>query len=581
MQNKIQRKGIMIGLLLLYFSASVAPVLKADPITWNAQLTCTNAGGQRDYVVLGEAPDAHDGPPPDTNDVVKPPAPMPPYIRVWLDDNLPIPYDNLWEDYRFYPAVSKVWNLTVQWWPSSGSSPTNITMTWDPTEVHDSEYTSVTLCENNETPLQDMLLNGSYMFSCPAYIPQNFKIICSNITNKPPYTPNTPNPMNDSTDESVTTDLSWSGGDPDPGDTVTYDVYFGMSSSPPKVVGNQSGLSYDPGTMDYQTTYYWKIVAWDNHGAFAVGPLWSFTTRTPKEYTLTITTVGSGLVTKNPDQIVYYYGDVIQLTAFADIGWTFNKWSGDLIGSNNPVNITIDGNKSVTATFTQNEYTLIIATEGSGSVVKNPDQAIYHYNDVVQLSAFADIGWTFNKWSGDLIGSNNPVNITIDGNKSVTAIFTSSLASIANEYPVNASFSVERPPVYLQALVNDSKARTMNILIRWENHQGTWVTLSSFTSVGNGTYNYLPSGNDWIWGNTIYIWSVNVSNGVGWTNETYHYITNGSRYDVNNNNEVNFQDAGLVWTHRTSLIPYDGLYDVNGNGQVNFQDAGLTWIHRD
>jgi hypothetical protein len=35
---------------------------------------------------------------------------------------------------------------------------------------------------------------------------------------------------------------------------------------------------YDPGTMIYGTTYYWKIVAWDNHGASAAGPVWHFTT---------------------------------------------------------------------------------------------------------------------------------------------------------------------------------------------------------------------------------------------------------------------------------------------------------------
>ncbi len=40
-------------------------------------------------------------------------------------------------------------------------------------------------------------------------------------------------------------------------------------------------------------------------------------------------------------------------------------------------------------------------------------------------------------------------------------------------------------------------------------------------------------------------------------------------------------DAGLVWIHRTSEVDYDGIYDVNSDGQVNFQDAGLTWVNRD
>ena len=100
--------------------------------------------------------------------------------------------------------------------------------------------------------------------------------------NQPPNVPNSPNPSNNSINVSVNIDLSWSGGDPDGGDVVTYDVYFGTSSSPPKIgVGNQSGTLYDPGTMGYVTTYYWRIVAWDNHGSPANGPLWTFETSSP------------------------------------------------------------------------------------------------------------------------------------------------------------------------------------------------------------------------------------------------------------------------------------------------------------
>jgi hypothetical protein len=95
--------------------------------------------------------------------------------------------------------------------------------------------------------------------------------------NEPPNPPSSPNPANGSTDVSITTDLSWTGGDPN-GDPVTYDVYFGTTNPPSKVVSNQSGTSYDTGTMNYGTTYYWKIFAWDNHGASAAGPLWHFTT---------------------------------------------------------------------------------------------------------------------------------------------------------------------------------------------------------------------------------------------------------------------------------------------------------------
>ncbi len=97
-------------------------------------------------------------------------------------------------------------------------------------------------------------------------------------TNRPPNIPSSPDPSNGFLGASIDTNLSWTGGDPD-GNPVTYDVYFGTSSPPPKIISNQSGTSYDPGDMQYVTLYYWRIVAWDNHSASAVGPLWNFTTR--------------------------------------------------------------------------------------------------------------------------------------------------------------------------------------------------------------------------------------------------------------------------------------------------------------
>ena len=41
----------------------------------------------------------------------------------------------------------------------------------------------------------------------------------------------------------------------------------------------------------------------------------------------------------------------------------------------------------------------------------------------VELTAVADAGWQFSGWSGDLTGADNPATITMDGDKSVAAIF--------------------------------------------------------------------------------------------------------------------------------------------------------------
>jgi len=95
--------------------------------------------------------------------------------------------------------------------------------------------------------------------------------------NDPPNTPSNPSPSDNSLSISIDTDLSWECSDPD-SDPLTYDVYFGTSSNPPLVNSNQSETTYDPGTLDYNNDYYWKIVAHDDHSNQTVSDVWEFTT---------------------------------------------------------------------------------------------------------------------------------------------------------------------------------------------------------------------------------------------------------------------------------------------------------------
>ena len=145
----------------------------------------------------------------------------------------------------------------------------------------------------------------------------------------------------------------------------------------------------------------------------------------PPAYSLTVAVnpPAGGSVTRNPDLSVYELGTIVNLTAVPPAGWSFSGWSGTFSSSANPVSVIINGTTSVTATFTQIEYTLSITVVGSGSV--DPSSAgPYHYGDVVWLTANAALGWSFSAWSGDASGSNLMVPVTMNGNKAVTATFT-------------------------------------------------------------------------------------------------------------------------------------------------------------
>ena len=66
-------------------------------------------------------------------------------------------------------------------------------------------------------------------------------------------------------------------------------------------------------------------------------------------------TVGNGLVIVDPDQASYVCGEVVTLTATADPGWEFSGWSGAASGSANPLQLPVDGDKKITATFVEVE----------------------------------------------------------------------------------------------------------------------------------------------------------------------------------------------------------------------------------
>jgi hypothetical protein len=87
----------------------------------------------------------------------------------------------------------------------------------------------------------------------------------------------------------------------------------------------------------------------------------------------------------------------------------------------------------VAGSSTQEQYTLAVNVVGSGSVIRNPDQATYSSGAVITLTAMPAAGWTFAGWSGDLAGSANPQALTSDANKVVTATFT---VTGVNEAPV-------------------------------------------------------------------------------------------------------------------------------------------------
>ena len=95
----------------------------------------------------------------------------------------------------------------------------------------------------------------------------------------------------------------------------------------------------------------------DNPASITIDGNKSITAKFIQGYTFAVDTIGSGTVTRYPDQATYLPGQQVTLTAFPGTNWEFSAWSGACTGSGACV-VTMDRSKFITATFTQKQFTL-------------------------------------------------------------------------------------------------------------------------------------------------------------------------------------------------------------------------------
>ncbi|MHC4726837.1 MAG: LamG-like jellyroll fold domain-containing protein, partial [Planctomycetota bacterium] len=86
-----------------------------------------------------------------------------------------------------------------------------------------------------------------------------------------------PNPSKGAVDVTQTPVLTWA-----PGLGATHEIYFGTDAGAleKKASGNLGSESFEPGQLEWNTTYYWRVDEANNANTDSpwTGPLWSFTT---------------------------------------------------------------------------------------------------------------------------------------------------------------------------------------------------------------------------------------------------------------------------------------------------------------
>ncbi len=229
--------------------------------------------------------------------------------------------------------------------------------------------------------------------------------------------------------------------------SVRYHVTLnGLNGS---VATNPAGTDFDSGTVVTLTAspnIGYSFTSWTGsaQGTNAVTHIIMTSAQTVianfsiKKYSVTANIsadVGSftGSVLRNPDATSYDSNSVVTLTAPVDNRYTFTGWSGSgTSGTQNPLDVTMNASKTITATYTLKKYALTLTSSpaAGGSLSPTPAASTYNHGSSVTINASANMGYHFSAWSGDATGTTSPTSVVMDGAKSVTAIFALDAPSI-------------------------------------------------------------------------------------------------------------------------------------------------------
>ena len=196
--------------------------------------------------------------------------------------------------------------------------------------------------------------------------------------------------------------------------TLAIVMLLGLGNTP-EVVAETDPLHFDPAPSEVNR--HWASVQSTN----------AITTHT---LTININPANTGTVNRNPagspgpgsNQFIYEEGEVVSLSAVnSEPGWEFESWSGVDASSNpnvSPADVTMDGDKSVTANFAMGCYQLVLGHLGSGT---NPtpsptnstgcNSGFYHMGEVITLQANPAAHWQVQpgSWTGTQNGTSNIV----------------------------------------------------------------------------------------------------------------------------------------------------------------------------
>jgi hypothetical protein len=152
-------------------------------------------------------------------------------------------------------------------------------------------------------------------------------------------------------------------------------------------------------------------------------------------HTVTFIEGANGSITGTLVQVVDHGNDCTAVTAEPNANYHFTGWTGDYVGSDNPLTIqNVTADMTITANFVIDQKTLTCSSTVGGSVtVPGEGTFQYDYGSDVNIVAISDTNYQFVNWTGTAVTAGKVTNpnvasttVQVDGNYIVVANFEDS-----------------------------------------------------------------------------------------------------------------------------------------------------------
>jgi chitodextrinase len=216
------------------------------------------------------------------------------------------------------------------------------------------------------------------------------------------------------------------------------------------------------------------------------------------------------------------------------------------------------------ATACTTRYTLSTSVSPSGSGTISPASGIYDGGTEVTLAAIPENGWSFVEWSGDTTGKTNPITITMDSDKSITARFST---------PPRAQISLNPTTVQVGEEASFSAAGSTdpdNNIVSYEWDFGDQKTASGMTA----THSYSQ------WGHYTAKLTVRDSDGLSDTSEVEVLVASATiAISFSSSSSTGEEDPYLKLDNIIERLESQGFAAYEFDGNATRVVDGLLFIY--